>query len=479
MRRLLHIAPLAALLVLLVGATAARANVPFAADKYTNSTSQHKTHVEPDSFAFGSTEVAAYQSGRFFDGGASGVGFATTTNGGTSWTSGFLPGITTFEGGQYNRATDAAVAYDARHNVWIVSTLGLEQKGKKQLTGRAVLASRSTNGGTSWNSPSTVALATKAQDFDKNWVTCDNTSTSPFYGRCYHTWDDFGHGDLLKFSTSTDGGLTWGPAVNTADSAHGLGGQPVVQPGGTVVVPAANASETAIISTRSTNGGATWEASRLVSQVVEHTVAANIRSGPLPSAEIDGTGKVYAVWQDCRFESGCSANDIVLSTSQDGTSWSAVTGVPADGSNTNAAQFIPGLGVDSGGHLALTYYYYDNASCTACQLNVGYISSADGGSTWSSQTQLDGPIDPTWIADTSQGRMVADYISTSFLGSTARPVFVGATAPSGGSFNEFAETTSSGLPATGGTTPAIPAGSAVVAPQGGANGALHKVGHRE
>ena len=35
------------------------------------STSQHGTEVEPDTFAFGLTIVAAFQVGRFFDGGAS------------------------------------------------------------------------------------------------------------------------------------------------------------------------------------------------------------------------------------------------------------------------------------------------------------------------------------------------------------------------------------------------------------------------
>jgi hypothetical protein len=370
------------------------------------------------------------------------------------------------------------VAYDSIHNVWFVSTLGLVQKGKK-LKGQAVLVSRSTDGGLSCGNPVVVANAAKNQDFDKNWITCDNNASSPFKGHCYVTFDDFGHRDMLKFSTSTDGGVTWGPALNTANNATGLGGQPVVQPNGTVVVPAANASETAIIATRSTNGGASWEASNLVSQVVDHPVAANIRSGPLPTAEIDGSGKVYVVWQDCRFEAGCAANDLVLSTSSTGTSWSAPTGVPADGANANADQFIPGLGVDPSGDLALTYYYYDDASCTACQLNVGYMSSTNGGATWSSQAKLAGPIDPSWIADTSQGRMVGDYISTSFLGGSARPAFVIATAPTGGTFNELAGTPTTGLTVTGGTNPAIAASAAVVAPKGSANGALNKVGHRE
>jgi hypothetical protein len=41
------------------------------ADPYTNPNSQHQTQVEPDTFAYGSTIVAAFQSGRFTGTGSS------------------------------------------------------------------------------------------------------------------------------------------------------------------------------------------------------------------------------------------------------------------------------------------------------------------------------------------------------------------------------------------------------------------------
>ena len=96
--------------------------------------------------------------------------------------------------------------------------------------------------------------------------------------------------------------------------------------------------------------------------------------------------------------------------------------------------FIPGLGVDpatqgSGAHLALTYYFYPNAACTpaTCQLDVGFVSSPDGGATWSAPTQLAGPMSLADIAATSQGPMVGDYISTSFnaTGSAATVFAIG------------------------------------------------------
>src|SRR5512136_3170245 len=81
--------------------------VQISSDPFTNTTSQHKTEVEPDTFASGSTIVSAFQVGRFFDGGSSNIGFATSTNGGTSWTRGFLPATTVkaTPGGPYARAS--------------------------------------------------------------------------------------------------------------------------------------------------------------------------------------------------------------------------------------------------------------------------------------------------------------------------------------------------------------------------------------
>jgi hypothetical protein len=70
-----------------------------------------------------------------------------------------------------------------------------------------------------------------------------------------------------------------------------------------------------LVFSTSTDGGTTWGGCTLISSVSEHGVAANIRTFSLPSAEVAGDGRVYVAWQDCRFRSGCTANDIVYSTS--------------------------------------------------------------------------------------------------------------------------------------------------------------------
>jgi len=396
-------------------------------DPYTNTTSYHATQVEPDTYSSGSTIVSAFQSGRFQDGGASNVGWATSANSGTNWTHGFLPGTTVFAtpAGPYARVTDPSVAFDAKHRVWMTETLGLNAS----LVGVAVIVNRSTNGGTVWGNPVTVSAATGRQNYDKNWIVCDDTASSPHYGNCYAQWDDFGHNNQLHMATSSDGGLTWTQASVPKHSTV-IGGQPLVQPNGTVIVPIDNGFETAIESFVSTNGGASYSGPFSISNITFHTAAGNLRSGPLPSAEIDAAGKVYVVWQDCRFESGCPANDLVMSTSTNGTTWSAVTRVPIDVVGSGADHFIPGLAVDKStsgatAHLGLTYYFYPNTNCTTstCQLDVGFISSTNGGSNWGTATMITGPMTLTSLPLTSQGYMVGDYISTSFSGGTAHGVF--------------------------------------------------------
>src|SRR5919197_999670 len=168
----------------LAWAAPAAANVPLtqiSSDPFTNSTSQHATEVEPDTFASGSTIVAAFQAGRFVSGGgASGIDWATSTDGGASWLHGSLPGITKFTGdGPYDRVTDPTVAYDAERGVWLIASLALHEA-----TGVwDVLVSRSTDGGLTWGGPVAVALGPDHGSLDKPWIVCDNTAASPSCNR--------------------------------------------------------------------------------------------------------------------------------------------------------------------------------------------------------------------------------------------------------------------------------------------------------
>jgi hypothetical protein len=430
---------------MLLAVPAARANVALtrvSADPFTNPTSQHATEVEPDTFANGATVVAAFQVGRFFDGGATNIGFARSGTGGASWDPpGFLPGMTYSSGAAspFERVSDASVAYDAAHRTWLISSIPL----LPDTSVPTVLVNRSLDDGRTWSTPVQIPQpVSHSVDLDKNWTVCDNSAASPFRGHCYTELDNFGEGDRELMSTSTNGGLTWSVPVETAGHDKGLGGQPVVQPDGTVIVPF-ESLDGSISAFASHDGGASWAKGVKVSNVRFHGVAGDLRTSPLPSAEIAGDGTVYVAWEDCRFRRRCASNDIVFSKSADGLSWSDVARIPIDDVTSTADHFIPGLAVDpttagATTHLALTYYFYPQAACDGtCRLEVGYISSPDGGAHWGAPTQLAGPMALSEIAQTSQGPMVGDYISTSFSGGRAVSVFpVGRSQPAASAFDE-------------------------------------------
>lgn len=435
--------------------------VKISADPYMNPTSAHATQVEPDTFARGATIVSAFQSGRFNNGGASNIGWATSRNNGASWHHGFLPGTTVYAtpAGPYARATDAAVTYNAKDRVWLIVSLMLNNSA----VGVAVLVSRSTTGGLTWSNPVTVAAAQGSQNFDKTWIVCDNHPSSPFFGNCYVEFDDFGAGDLEHMATSTDGGLTWGAIKNTGNNSSGIGGQPLVQPNGTVIVPLDDGFESVVQAFKSTNGGNTWSSTVTITSIQSHLAAGgSFRAPPLPSAEIDATGRVYVVWADCRFEPNCAANDIVLTSSTDGTTWSPVRRIPIDARGSGVDHNLPGLAVDpttsgSTTHLGLTYYYFPNTNCTSstCQLDVGYVQSTNQSASWTTPVQVAGPMALTWLPLTTQGYMTGDYISTSFAGGKAYPVIANANPNNGTVLDEAMYAPVGGLDSADGATPMV------------------------
>ena len=416
--------------------------IQLSTDPYTNSSSQHQTEVEPDIFSFGTTLVSAFEVGRFAGttGGSTNIGWATSTNGGRSWTHGFLSGITIYAGGSFARTTAPSVVYDAKHKVWLIASQGFYSVVSGG--GAAMLVSRSTDGGLSWSQPVTVTNLGSKVLLDKGWITCDNTASSPFYGHCYDEFDNHSQGNLILMNTSTDGGMTWQGAKSTANKATGLGGQPLVQPNGTVVVPMDDVVGTAVLVFTSTDGGGSWGTASIIQQITSHKVPGDLRSRPLISASIDGAGNVYVAWQDCRFVPHCAANQIVFLTLDTNIIPSAVQRISIHVAGSSLPDFfIPGFGVDpatSGNtaHIGLVYYYYPDARCThaTCQLNVGFTSSTDGGKTFTDNVQLAGPMKLPWLPQSEFGFMVGDYTATTFSSGNAYPVFAVASTPASSVF---------------------------------------------
>jgi hypothetical protein len=408
--------------------------------------------------------VATFQVGRYRTGGSVNIGWATSLDAGATWRHGFLPGITIAAGGSYERASDPVVAYDARHATWLINTLNLGALNDLSV-------SRSPDGLT-WSPPVPVVAGGQGSFLDKNWIVCDNTATSPHYGTCYVQYDDAGAQGQMTMVRSIDGGLTWSVPV-AVPGALGIGGQPVVQTDGRVVVPYRHDADGSMRSFSSADGGASWSAPVLIAASTGHPPA-GMRAPRLPNAEVDAAGRVYVVWQDCRFRASCAANDIVLSTSVDGVTWSPVARIPLAAVDSTVDHFIPGLAVDrasSGAtaRLGLFYYFYPDTNCSkkTCALHVGFASSTTGGASWTAPVTLAGPMSLSWIADAG-GAMVGDYLSGSIVNGTVLSAFAVARQPAQNKVFDQAMYVPAGLPLTGGAQIATSEGAYPVT--GGATG---------
>ena len=384
---------------------------------------QHDTQVEPDSFAWKNTVVAAFQSGRISNGGAAALGFATSIDAGAHWRNGTLPQ------GDYYIVSDPVVAYDSVHGYWVVAGLG----AGAGLFDVYVVRSRN---GVTWNAP--IRAVTDAdEDYDKEWLTCDNGAHSKFRGTCYLAYVDT-KTQWLAIRRSTDGGATWSASVRIqpgVDGATFSGPMPVVQPNGDVVVPYVlyapiSHGEDRMAAVISRDGGATFDAPVRIAGL-DYVDGFDVRAPTMPSAGVDAGGTVYVVWADSRFREDANSTDIVLSRSSNGTSWSDPVRLPLH-ENGAALEFIPAIGVDAAtsgktAHLAVAYYTMRlPARCAlfipgcAQQLDAWLVESKTGGATWTRPRRLNvEPMSIDWLADTSLGRMFGDYVSVSFAAGRA------------------------------------------------------------
>jgi Ca2+-binding RTX toxin-like protein len=399
---------------------------------------QHATQVEPDSFAWRRTIVAAFQNGRVDRGGAAALGWATSVDAGAHWKSGVLPQ------GQYTVVSDPVVAFDAMHGVWLAAGLG---SGPGALD---IYIVRSRDGVT-WSGP-VRAAGDVDEDYDKEWLNCDNGLRSPFRGRCYLAYVDV-KTHWLAVRHSVDGGATWTAPVRlqpgVAKSTFS-GPMPTVQPNGNLVIPyvlfAPINGEDRIAAVTSTDGAETFDAPVRIAQLIAEEPM-DIRAPAMPAADVDSAGRLYVAWQDSRFrrEDGVG-NDIVFSSSPDGVVWSDPWRIRLP---QTAQYFLPALAVDpatSGKNAKLAVAFYSmklRAGCVlfvpgcAEEINAWLVESKDAGTTWTPARRLNAePMQLEWLAETTLGRMLGDYISVSFAGGKAVPVLALSGEPSVGGYTE-------------------------------------------
>jgi hypothetical protein len=403
--------------------------------------------------------IGVYQQDRFSSGGASGLGTSITSNGGATWTQlgvGALPTFSRCAGaapgsvGDYERATDPWITYGADGTAYQMS---LSFNDTRNLD-NAMLVSRSTNGGATWDTPKELIKDTDLNVFnDKNSLTADQTRTRHVYG----VWDRLvfpnaragGQSFLTAaafrgptyFARTVDGGNSWEPARNIFDPGQNdqtIGNQISVTGRGDLVnimtVFRNDNSEGrqggTVSVLRSADAGATWSGEIVVSRlgavgVTDPRDGAAVRTGDIiPSIATDERRRnqtVYAVWQDARF-TGFARDQIAFSRSTDGgRTWSAAVRI---NSRADTQAFTPAIEVDAAGNIAVTHYDFrnDTAAGAALQTDVWVLRSGDGGASWSEERVTPASFDMRQ-APNARGFFVGDYAGTAAAGQVFTPFF--------------------------------------------------------
>jgi len=384
--------------------------------------------------------TAAFQVGRDGNnGGAQDGGYATSRDGGHTWTDGFLPDLTTAAGGPFQRASDTVVAFGPDGSDY-VQTIPFDLTDARS----AVAVQRSADHGLTFGPPSLVVDDNSLQIFnDKNWIVADTNPASPFFGRLYTVWSRFitkGTGPRSvtnspgAVSYSSNNGKTWSPFVfASAKDADTEGLLPLVHPDGavTIVYDLFVPSKKADFETAQTShdGGVTWSKAVTIGSF-DGAGVPGMRTGGLPAAAIDPvSGHMYVVWQDTRFNSS-GLNDIVLSESTDGgLTWSSPRVV-----NPTAAgldRFTPAVAAN-GGNVYISYGTRADSG-TAPDVSEDLVVSTDGGTTFGAEQAAGPPTVLQYAAVSIEGgpavAFLGDYMGLAATARTAHLLWCVASQP--------------------------------------------------
>jgi len=408
--------------------------------------SEPDTLVEPDlavSPLHPNVALTVAHDGRYADGGAVGIAYAWTDNGGARWHSSALPKLTVGTGGPavWERASDPVAAYGPDGTAY-VSTL-LFNSGCDS----AVAVSRSTDGGKTFGAPVLAhRSSTCAVSDDKNWLVVDDSATSPHKGRLYQFWtpfltDIFGNSDGSPQALvySDDSGRTWSQPVNVSPPhANSQNSQPMLRPNGHLVdayldygpaaaaegpeaagarrtahratptpspsaaAPSVAAASYPVFVTRlSSDGGATWHQGG--------TVTSDVGEGPagfrccLPSAVSDPvSGRLYAAWNSRK------PAQVRLSSSTDGVHWSApvlVNHGTGGGATVNADVSA------YNGSVAVSFGVLDAKTGPGTFGQQYVATSHNRGATFTNQIAI-GPVSNYAYAAQARGIFPGDYIGS-------------------------------------------------------------------
>ncbi len=272
---------------------------------------------------------------------------------------------------------------------------------------------------------------------DKNHLAVDHSLGSPFLGSVYSAWTVYnkvpgvdGHVFLAR---STDKGNSFSTPVNLSKGLEGIsfnhGVNLSVGVNGEVYAIWSGyqnwpGDESAILFTRSTDGGATFDAPRRIGPQIRGVrltgLAAPIRTNSFPVMAVDlsdgpGRGNLYIVWTNYGRPDenlGPAPEVYFIKSTNNGTTWSQAVRVATATVNDGGERFFPWITCDpvTG---KLFVIFYDSRGLSAGDCRTWVAVSNDTGNTW-----IDFPVSDEVFTPVPIPGLAMDYF-TDYIGISA------------------------------------------------------------
>jgi hypothetical protein len=392
--------------------------------------------------------VAAFHAGRDATGSAADIGYATTIDGGVTWTSDNLPHLTSIvdPNQTLNHASDPVVAWGPNNIVYVNSLVTTEQGGNPTVAGLAISTSK--DGGLTWEAPvilhydnPSYLMETHAPYDDKNWVTVDmGTGAGHHLGRVYVVWDiqvamiyaycDPDNSSMLGAGTpGCDQPGNWSTFANgnqgfySFSAVPGIGAYPLVlQNGNLEIAYLGDAGGFVQLTTQQPAGSVTWPAPfvfgapGMIASDDATAVQMQRAGADLLTAAVDPlSGRVAVGWAGSTPRSdGKNDPEVVISSDATGQTFGAPIrvdqGAPA---NDYIDRYNTMIGWGPGGDLRVGYRQRQeaaNAVDFSQTIDTFYQVSYDLGATFSAPLKVDTQAtDVGYCAFSRNGCFEGDY----------------------------------------------------------------------
>lgn len=338
----------------------------------------------------------------------------------------------------FGRSTDGGATWDDRGPI---STLpGQQDSGDpslvwRQLDGKFYYAALLNGGLGIYRSDDDCMSFTFVNQFvsgsdDKEIMAVDNNPASPYYGRLYVVWTDFGAGARIYSIHSSDAGATWSTQLAISPAGEDVqGAWPVVAPNGDVYVgwvtwlspgfPSGNVEATIA---RSTDGGVSYSPvnppmtnetnprdSAATGSCGRPALGGNIRYLPSPQLAVDGNGHLHAVYSydPDAFNVGDESNVYYRKSTDGGATWQPEVLINDDGGTTD--QYQPSMSIGAGNVVTIGYYSRQNDAANNLLLDYYSRTSFDAGATWAPSVRLSDVSTPVVLDSTLATCYHGDY----------------------------------------------------------------------